>query len=42
MRYNHPMALKFNELAGLETDLQRLIALLYRGLLPRNDQGGMQ
>ncbi len=42
MRYNHPMALKFNELAGLETDLQRLIALLYRGLAPRNNQGGMQ
>jgi len=38
MRYNHPVALKFNRLDRLETDLRRLIALLNQGLAPRNSK----
>jgi AcrR family transcriptional regulator len=38
MRYNHPVALKFNRLDTLETDLRRLIALLNQGLAPRNSK----
>ena len=32
LRYNNPVHLRFNELAVLERDLNRLVDLLYRGL----------
>jgi len=39
LRYNHPITLKNTPLDQLETDLSRLIALLYSGLAPRTGGG---
>ncbi len=39
LRYNNPAHLKFNPLETLENDLQRLLALLDKGLAPRNHEG---
>ncbi len=36
LRYNHPLHLKNNALERLESDLQRLVSLLFTGLAPRH------
>jgi len=40
IRYNNPVNLKNNPLDLLESDLQRLISLLYHGLAPHSHQQG--
>jgi len=40
LRYNNPVNLKNNPLDLLESDLQRLISLLYLGLAPRQNNNG--